>query len=50
MRMALRKKYEWLDEQLAKGPFLTGSVFTAADAYLFAVSRWAKKVNVDLSG
>lgn len=50
MRMALRKKYEWLDEQLAKGPFLTGSVFTAADAYLFAVTRWAKKMKVDLSG
>ena len=50
MRTALRKKYEWVDQQLGKGPFLTGSAFTAADAYLFTVTRWAKGVQVDLSG
>jgi glutathione S-transferase len=44
----LRKKYEWLDTQLANTPYLTGSSFTAADAYLFVVTGWAKFVRLDL--
>jgi len=48
-RGILRKKYEWVDSKLAGNPFLTGKAFTAADAYLFTVSRWAKAVEVDLS-
>lgn len=48
-RSLLRKKYEWIDKQLSPGPFLTGSAFTAADAYLFAVTRWAKYTELDLS-
>jgi glutathione S-transferase len=49
-RSALRKKYEWIDARLGAGPYLTGTAFTAADAYLFTVTRWAKGVDVDLSG
>ena len=49
-RGILRKKYEWLDGKLAGKTFLTGTDFTAADAYLFVVTRWAKSVEVDLSG
>jgi glutathione S-transferase len=49
-RGLLRKKYEWLDSKLQGKTFLTGSTFTAADAYLFTVTRWAKAVEVDLSG
>jgi glutathione S-transferase len=45
----LRKKYEWVDSQLAATPFLTGDSFTAADAYLFTVTGWAKYVGLDLS-
>ena len=45
----LRKKYEWLDSHLALAPFLTGEAFTAADAYLFTVTGWAKYVKLDLS-
>jgi glutathione S-transferase len=45
----LRKKYEWLSQQLAGKDYLTGSTFTAADAYLFNVTRWAKHVKVDLT-
>jgi glutathione S-transferase len=48
-RGILRKKYEWVDSKLAGTPFLTGKAFTAADAYLFTVSRWAKAVEVDLA-
>lgn len=44
----LRKKYEWVDGQLASGPYLTGETFTAADAYLFVVTGWAKFVQLEL--
>ena len=46
----LRKKYEWLDKQLAGKAHLTGDAFTAADAYLFTVTNWAKPVALDLTG
>ena len=49
LRTALRKKYEWLAQQLANKPYLTGETFTAADAYLFTVTRWAKAVRVELA-
>ena len=45
----LRKKYEWVNSRLSDSTFLTGDSFTAADAYLFAVSAWAKYVALDLS-
>ncbi len=45
----LRKKYEWVDRQLEGKEHLTGSAFTAADAYLFVVTGWAKLVGLDLS-
>jgi glutathione S-transferase len=45
----LLKRYALLDQKLASGPYLFGEQFTAADAYLFAVTRWAKAVKVDLS-
>lgn len=48
-RSALRKKFEWVSSQLKGKQFLTGDNFTAADAYLFVVTNWAKHVNLDLS-
>ena len=45
----LRKKYEWVDSRLAGTDYLTGENFTAADAYLFTVTGWAKHVNLALS-
>jgi len=50
IRNALRKKYEWLAGRLEGKDFLTGANFTAADAYLYVVTRWAGRVNVDLNG
>lgn len=44
----LRGKYEWVNANLAAQGFLTGSGFTAADAYLFTVTNWAKYINLDL--
>jgi glutathione S-transferase len=47
---ALLKKYEWVDANLAaKSPYLAGANFTAADAYLFTVTRWAQFVALDLT-
>ena len=45
----LRKKYTWVDGQLAHADYLTGNDFTVADAYLFTVTGWAKHVKLDLS-
>jgi glutathione S-transferase len=45
----LRKKLEWLNGQLAGKSYLTGDIFTAADAYLFVVLNWAKFVQIDLT-
>lgn len=45
----LRKRYSLVDTVLADKPFLLGTQFTAADAYLFVVTRWAKYVKLDLS-
>ena len=46
---SLRKKYEWIATELAGKDYLTGSAFTAADAYLFNVTRWARPVKLDLT-
>ena len=45
----LRKKFVWLDGQLAGRSHLTGEAFTAADAYLFVVLRWAQYVQIELA-
>jgi glutathione S-transferase len=50
LRAALRKKYEWVESQLSGRDHLTGEAFTAADAYLFVVTGWAKFVDLNLSG
>ncbi|HVY52269.1 glutathione S-transferase [Hypericibacter adhaerens] len=39
-----------LDRHLATNEYLLGKNFSAADAYLFTVTNWAKPLNVDLSG
>jgi glutathione S-transferase len=47
----LHKRYAFLDGVLAKQPWLLlGDQFTAADAYLFTVTNWARHVELDLSG
>lgn len=46
----LKKRYALVDATLAKQPYLLGETFTAADAYLFTVTRWAEFVALDLSG
>ncbi|UGB44281.1 glutathione transferase GstA [Frateuria edaphi] len=45
----LRKRYALIESALATHPWLLGDRFTAADAYLFTVTNWAKHVDLDLS-
>jgi glutathione S-transferase len=45
----LRKRYALLDKQLEGRTYLFGDQFTAADALLFAMTRWAPGVGLDLS-
>jgi glutathione S-transferase len=45
----LAKRYKLIEEKLAGKQYLFGDKFTAADAYLFTVTRWAHHVKLDLS-
>jgi glutathione S-transferase len=38
----------YLDGRLARGPYLLGERFTAADAYLFTVVNWTNIHGIDL--
>ena len=38
-----------LDKALAGRQYLMGSQFTVADGYFYNMTRWAKRVNLDLS-
>jgi glutathione S-transferase len=48
-RAALAKRFTLVEQTLASQPFLTGTTFTVADAYLFTVVRWAGPLKVDLT-
>jgi glutathione S-transferase len=44
------RRFKPLEEKLAdKRQYLMGDKFSAADAYLFTVLRWADKLKVDLN-
>ena len=45
----LRKRYKPLEERLSGRDYLFGDKFSAADAYLFTVTNWARSVKLDLS-
>jgi glutathione S-transferase len=49
-RDKLASRYKWLDGALADKSFLMGEHFGAADAYLFAVTRWAKPQGIQIEG
>ena len=48
-RAMLGKRFDLIEKTLAKQPYLTGSAFTIADAYLFTVVNWSGPLNVDLT-
>ena len=45
----LRKRYALIEQTLSDQPFLLGDQFSAADAYLFTVTNWARVLKLDLS-
>jgi len=45
----LATRFAYLDEALAKQPFLMGETFTIADAYLFTVVNWTNVHGIDIS-
>jgi glutathione S-transferase len=48
-RTRLGARLQWVEGELAKGPYLMGDQFTVADAYLFTVVGWSRLVGVDIS-
>jgi glutathione S-transferase len=45
----LANKYKNIDKMLEAQQYLMGDKFTVADAYLYTVTRWAPRVELDLS-
>jgi glutathione S-transferase len=45
----LLRRYQFIENTLAKQPWLLGEQFTAADVYLFTITSWAVHVGLDLS-
>jgi glutathione S-transferase len=43
------KRLGTVDKMLEKAPFLTGSDFTVADAYLYVVLSWMPRLGIDLA-
>jgi glutathione S-transferase len=48
-RERLATRFAHLDKHFAGNDYLTGKTYSVADAYLFVVSNWASRVDVDLS-
>ncbi len=45
----LQNRLKWVDGELAGKQYLMGDTFTVADGYLFTVTNWAPRVEVDLA-
>ena len=41
-------RFTWIDSKLAGKQYLMGDTFTAPDAYLYVMTRWAKRMEFDL--
>ena len=44
----IKKRFDYVNEQLAGKTFLTGDTFTVADAYLFVMTTWAHHMKIEL--
>jgi glutathione S-transferase len=45
----LDKRLAWLENSLGSKPFLLGTQFCVADAYLYVVLSWTSRVGIDLA-
>jgi glutathione S-transferase len=48
-RDRLAQRWAYVDKQLAGKDYVMGKTFTVADGYLYNMTRWAKRVEMDLS-
>jgi len=48
-RELVARRLGYIENRIGDAPFLMGENFTVADAYLFVVLSWRKRVNVDIS-
>jgi len=48
-RDKLASRFQWLDGELKNKQYLMGDTFSVADGYLFTVTTWAPRVDVDLA-
>jgi glutathione S-transferase len=48
-RDRLASRFKYVDGELKGKNYLLGDHFSVADGYLFAVTRWAKPMNIDLT-
>lgn len=46
----IKRKFDYLNNQLANHPYLTGEHFAMPDAYLFVMLLWATNMKIDLPG
>jgi glutathione S-transferase len=49
LKEKISKRFDWVAEQLEGKNYLMGSTFTVADAYLFTMLTWTKRVGIDLA-
>jgi glutathione S-transferase len=48
-RDKLAGRFDWIVKQLGDRPYLMGSTYSVADAYLFTVLNWSKWTGIDMS-
>ncbi len=49
VKQTLASRFDYLSEQLADKPYLTGDQFTIADGYLFTVLNWTNFLKLDMT-
>ena len=47
-RKRIAGRFDYVEKELGKKPYLTGEAFTVADAYLFNMLRWTRHTGIDL--
>jgi glutathione S-transferase len=48
-RTNVSSRFKWINDQLAGKQYLMGDTFTAPDAYLYVMTRWAGRVGIDIA-